>query len=88
MNNASHHKNTTTALIHHNKQVSPSLIDGKLVATAEVVDNNCCTIAAEDAGVGNQEPFLDTFSQILQDELEGRYQQSGLDERIALVDFY
>jgi DNA replication protein DnaC len=43
----------------------------------------------------NQEPFLDTFSAILQDELdrrrsrlmERRYQQSGLDERATLVDF-
>lgn len=43
----------------------------------------------------NQEPFLDTFSLILQDELdrrrsrlmERRYQQSGLDERITLADF-
>src|SRR5476649_724862 len=41
------------------------------------------------------EPFLDTFSLILQDELdrrrsrlmERRYQQSGLDERITLADF-
>ena len=43
----------------------------------------------------NQEPFLDTFSMILQDELdrrrsrltERRYQLSGLDERATLVDF-
>ena len=43
----------------------------------------------------NQEPFLDTFALILQDELdrrrsrlmERRYQQSGLDERMALADF-
>jgi hypothetical protein len=43
----------------------------------------------------NQEPFLDTFSLILQDELdrcrsrlmERRYQQSGLDECITLADF-
>lgn len=43
----------------------------------------------------NQEPFLDTFSLILQDELDRRrsrlmdrrYQQSGLDERITLADF-
>lgn len=42
-----------------------------------------------------QEPFLDTFSLILQDELdrrrsrlmERRYQQSGLDERLTLADF-
>jgi len=43
----------------------------------------------------NQEPFLDTFSMILQDELDRRrsrlmarrYQQSGLDERATLNDF-
>jgi len=43
----------------------------------------------------NQEPFLDTFSTILQDELdrrrsrlmERRYHQSGLDERPTLSDF-
>lgn len=43
----------------------------------------------------NQEPFLDTFSMILQDELdrrrsrlmERRYHQSGLDERVTLADF-
>jgi hypothetical protein len=43
----------------------------------------------------NQEPFLDTFSTILQDELDRRrsrlidrrYQQSGLGERITLADF-
>lgn len=43
----------------------------------------------------NQEPFLDTFSMILQDELdrrrsrlmERRYHQSGLDERATLADF-
>jgi len=43
----------------------------------------------------NQEPFLDTFSMILQDELDRRrsrlidrrYQQSGLGERITLADF-
>lgn len=43
----------------------------------------------------NQEPFLDTFSTILQDELdrrrsrllERRFQQSGLDERATLGDF-
>jgi hypothetical protein len=43
----------------------------------------------------NQEPFLDTFALILQDELdrrrsrlmERRYQQSGLDERMSLADF-
>ncbi len=43
----------------------------------------------------NQEPFLDTFSMILQDELdrrrsrlmERRYHQSGLDERPTLSDF-
>lgn len=43
----------------------------------------------------NQEPFLDTFSMILQDELdrrrsrllERRFQQSGLDERVTLGDF-
>ena len=43
----------------------------------------------------NQEPFLDTFSMILQDELdrrrsrlmERRYLQSGLDERTTLADF-
>lgn len=43
----------------------------------------------------NQEPFLDTFSTILQDELdrrrsrlmERRYLQSGLDERATLTDF-
>ena len=43
----------------------------------------------------NQEPFLDTFSMILQDELdrrrsrlmERRYLQSGLDERATLTDF-
>jgi DNA replication protein DnaC len=43
----------------------------------------------------NQEPFLETFALILQDELdrrrsrlmERRYQQSGLDERLTLVDF-
>ena len=43
----------------------------------------------------NQEPFLDTFSMILQDELDRRrsslmarrYQQSGLDERATLTDF-
>jgi DNA replication protein DnaC len=43
----------------------------------------------------NQEPFLDTFSMILQDELdrrrsrltERRYQLSGLDERATLADF-
>ena len=43
----------------------------------------------------NQEPFLETFSTILQDELdrrhsrllERRYQQSGLDERLTLGDF-
>jgi DNA replication protein DnaC len=43
----------------------------------------------------NQEPFLDTFSMILQDELDRRrsrlidrrYQHSGLDERITLADF-
>jgi DNA replication protein DnaC len=43
----------------------------------------------------NQEPFLDTFSMILQDELdrrrsrlmERRYHQSGLDERLTLADF-
>jgi DNA replication protein DnaC len=43
----------------------------------------------------NQEPFLDTFSMILQDELDRRrsrltarrYQQSGLDERATLADF-
>jgi DNA replication protein DnaC len=43
----------------------------------------------------NQEPFLDTFSMILQDELdhrrsrlmERRFQQSGLDERATLGDF-
>jgi len=43
----------------------------------------------------NQEPFLDTFSMILQDELdrrrsrltERRYQLSGLDERATLIDF-
>ena len=42
-----------------------------------------------------QEPFLDTFALILQDELdrrrshlmERRYKQSGLDERISLADF-
>lgn len=42
-----------------------------------------------------QQPFLETFSLILQDELdrrrsrllERRYQQSGLDERAALADF-
>jgi DNA replication protein DnaC len=43
----------------------------------------------------NQEPFLDTFSMILQDELDRRrsrlmarrYHQSGLDERATLNDF-
>ena len=43
----------------------------------------------------NQEPFLDTFSMILQDELdrrrsrllERRFHQSGLDERTSLTDF-
>jgi DNA replication protein DnaC len=43
----------------------------------------------------NQEPFLDTFSMIVQDELdwrrsrlmERRYHQSGLDERVTLADF-
>ena len=43
----------------------------------------------------NQEPFLDTFSMILQDELDRRrsrlinrrYQHSGLDDRITLADF-
>ncbi len=43
----------------------------------------------------NQEPFLETFSMILQDELdrrrsrlmERRYQLSGLDERATLADF-
>jgi DNA replication protein DnaC len=43
----------------------------------------------------NQEPFLDTFSMILQDELdrrrsrllERRFQRSGLDERLTLGDF-
>ena len=43
----------------------------------------------------NQEPFLETFSLILQDELdrrrsrlmERRFQQSGLDERASLADF-
>jgi hypothetical protein len=43
----------------------------------------------------NQEPFLDTFSMILQDELdrrrsclmERRYSKSGLDERATLTDF-
>ena len=43
----------------------------------------------------NQEPFLETFSTNLQDELdrrhsrllERRYQQSGLDERLTLGDF-
>lgn len=43
----------------------------------------------------NQEPFLDTFSMILQDELdrrrstlmERRFNKSGLDERATLVDF-
>ncbi|WP_318833320.1 IS21-like element helper ATPase IstB [Acidithiobacillus sp. 'AMD consortium'] len=43
----------------------------------------------------NQEPFLDTFSMILQDELdrrrsslmERRYHKSGLDERATLTDF-
>ena len=43
----------------------------------------------------NQEPFLDTFSMILQDELdrrrsclmERRYNKSGLDERATLTDF-
>lgn len=43
----------------------------------------------------NQEPFLETFSVILQDELdrrrsrlmERRYQKSGLDERVGLADF-
>jgi DNA replication protein DnaC len=43
----------------------------------------------------NQEPFLDTFALILQDELdrrrsrlmERRYQKSGLDERMSLADF-
>ena len=43
----------------------------------------------------NQEPFLETFSMILQDELdrrrsrlmERRYQLSGLDERATLTDF-
>jgi DNA replication protein DnaC len=43
----------------------------------------------------NQEPFLDTFAMILQDELdrrrsrlmERRYQLSGLDERASLTDF-
>ena len=43
----------------------------------------------------NQEPFLETFSTILQDELdrrhsrllERRYQHSGLDERLTLGDF-
>lgn len=43
----------------------------------------------------NQEPFLDTFSMILQDELDRRrsrlmdrrFQQSGLDERATLNDF-
>ena len=42
-----------------------------------------------------QEPFLDTFALILQDELdrrrshlmERRYKQSGLDERMLLADF-
>jgi len=42
----------------------------------------------------NQQPFLDTFSLILQDELDRRrsrlmdrrYQQSGLDERLTLAD--
>ena len=42
-----------------------------------------------------QEPFLDTFAALLQDELdsrrsrllERRYKQSGLDERPSLVDF-
>lgn len=43
----------------------------------------------------NQEPFLDTFSMVLQDELdrrrsslmERRYHKSGLDERATLTDF-
>lgn len=43
----------------------------------------------------SQEPFLETFSLILQDELDRRrsrlmdrrYQQSGLDERVTLIDF-
>ena len=43
----------------------------------------------------NQAPFLETFSMILQDELDRRrsrlldrrYQQSGLDERATLTDF-
>jgi DNA replication protein DnaC len=43
----------------------------------------------------NQEPFLDTFSLILQDKpdrrrsrlMQRRYQQSGLGERITLADF-
>lgn len=43
----------------------------------------------------SQQPFLETFSMILQDELdrrqsrllERRYQQSGLDERKTLSDF-
>lgn len=43
----------------------------------------------------NQEPFLDTFSKILQDELdrrrstlmERRFNKSGLDERLTLADF-
>ncbi len=43
----------------------------------------------------NQESFLDTFSMVLQDELdrrrsslmERRYHKSGLDERATLTDF-
>ena len=43
----------------------------------------------------NQAPFLETFSMVLQDELDRRrsrlldrrYQQSGLDERATLTDF-
>src|SRR5450830_46185 len=43
----------------------------------------------------SQEPFLDTFASMLQDELdrrrsrltERRFKQSGLDERLSLADF-
>jgi len=43
----------------------------------------------------SQEPFLDTFAAMLQDELdrrrsrltERRFKQSGLDERLSLADF-
>jgi len=35
----------------------------------------------------SQAPFLETFAMILRDELDRRYQQSGLDERATLTDF-